>query len=110
MNLVDARYHLHECMIRPDFIGEMEIKMEKDLEKIAQMIANVLNIDPREVTMETTFMGDLGADSLDVFQIVAEIEEEYHITITEEQAVKIQTVKEAIELIYRNREEKQNQS
>lgn len=74
--------------------------MEQDLEKLSQMIANVLNVDPREVTMETTFMEDLGADSLDVFQIVAEIEEEYHIQITEEQASKITTVGEAIRLIH----------
>ena len=73
--------------------------MEQDLMKLSQMIANVLNVDPREVTLETTFMDDLGADSLDIFQIVSEIEEEYEIEITEAQASKIKTVGEAIQLI-----------
>ena len=73
--------------------------MEQDLEKLSQMIANVLNVDPREVTMETTFMEDLGADSLDVFQIIMGIEEEFDIEVPAEQAEKISTVEEAVELI-----------
>lgn len=73
--------------------------MEQDLKNLSQMIANVLNVDPREVTLETTFLDDLGADSLDIFQIVSEIEEEYGIEITEAQASKITTVGEAIQLI-----------
>ena len=77
----------------------MVYQMDLELEKLSKMIANVLNVDPREVTLDTTFMEDLGADSLDIFQIVAEIEEEYHIQITQEQATKISTVREAIALI-----------
>ena len=41
-----------------------------EFEKLQEIIADVLNVDPNEVTMETTFADDLGADSLDVFQIV----------------------------------------
>lgn len=70
-----------------------------ELEKLSKMIADVLSVDPREVTMDTTFMEDLGADSLDIFQIVSAIEEEYEITITEEQASKIKNVREALALI-----------
>ena len=41
-----------------------------ELEKLKKVIAEVLNVDPDEITPETTFMDDLGADSLDVFQII----------------------------------------
>jgi len=52
-----------------------------------------------EITMETTFTDDLGADSLDVFQIIMGIEEEFDIEIPAEEAEKISTVEEAVELI-----------
>ena len=57
------------------------------------------NVDPEEITMDTTFMDDLGADSLDVFQIIMGIEEEFDIEIPAEKAEKITTVEEAVELI-----------
>ena len=56
-------------------------------------------MDPEEITLETTFMDDLGADSLDVFQIIMGIEEEFDIEIPAEKAEKISTVEEAVELI-----------
>ena len=46
-----------------------------EFEKLQNIIAEVLNIDPDEITMETTFVEDLGADSLDIFQIIMGIEE-----------------------------------
>ena len=70
-----------------------------EFEKLKKVIAEVLNVDPEEITMETTFMDDLGADSLDVFQIVMGIEEEFDIEIPDEKAEKITTVEEAVELI-----------
>ena len=57
-----------------------------EFEKLQQIIAEVLNIDPEEITMNTTFVDDLGADSLDVFQIVMGIEEEFDIEIANEEA------------------------
>lgn len=57
-----------------------------EFEKLQEIIADVLNVDPNEVTMETTFADDLGADSLDVFQIVMGIEEEFDIQIEAEEA------------------------
>ena len=68
-------------------------------EKLKKVIAEVLSVDPDEITMETTFMDDLGADSLDVFQIIMGIEEEFDIEIPAEKAEKITTVEEAVELI-----------
>ena len=70
-----------------------------EFEKLKKVIAEVLNVDPEEITMETTFMEDLGADSLDVFQIIMGIEEEFDIEIPAEKAEKISTVEEAVELI-----------
>lgn len=70
-----------------------------EFEKLKQVIADVLNVDPEEITMETTFVDDLGADSLDVFQIIMGIEEEFDIEIPAESAEKITTVEEAVNLI-----------
>lgn len=70
-----------------------------EFEKLKKVIAEVLNVDPDEISMETTFMDDLGADSLDVFQIIMGIEEEFDIEIPAEKAEKITTVEEAVELI-----------
>ena len=52
-----------------------------EFEKIKKIIAEVLNVDEEEITMDTTFVDDLGADSLDVFQIIMGIEEEFDIEI-----------------------------
>lgn len=70
-----------------------------EFEKLKAVIAEVLNVDPEEITMDTTFVDDLGADSLDVFQIIMGIEEEFDIEIPPEKAEKISTVEEAVELI-----------
>ena len=70
-----------------------------EFEKLKKVIAEVLNVDPDEITMDTTFVDDLGADSLDVFQIIMGIEEEFDIEIPAEKAEKITTVEEAVELI-----------
>lgn len=70
-----------------------------EFDKLREVIADVLNVDPNEVTMETTFMEDLGADSLDVFQIIMGIEEAFEIEIPAEKAEHITTVGEAVALI-----------
>lgn len=59
-----------------------------EFEKIKAIIAEVLNVDENEITMETTFTDDLGADSLDVFQIIMGLEEEFDIEIANEDAEK----------------------
>ncbi len=70
-----------------------------EFEKLKKIIAEVLNVDEEEITMETTFVGDLGADSLDVFQIIMGLEEEFDIEIPNEEAEKIVTVGDAVEQI-----------
>ena len=70
-----------------------------EFEKLRQIIAEVLSVDPRELTEETTFVEDLCADSLDIYQIVMGIEETFDIEIAEEDLTKISTVGDAAELI-----------
>ena len=70
-----------------------------EFEKLKKIIAEVLNVDEEEISMETTFVDDLGADSLDVFQIIMGIEEEFDIEIPNEEAEKIVTVGDAVEQI-----------
>ena len=70
-----------------------------EFEKLQEIIAEVLNVDPEEITMDTTFVDDLGADSLDVFQIIMGIEEEFDIEFSNEDAEKIVTVGDAVEQI-----------
>ena len=70
-----------------------------ELEKLKKIIAEVLNVDEDEITMNTTFVDDLGADSLDIFQIIMGIEEEVDIEIANEDAENIVTVGDAVEEI-----------
>ena len=70
-----------------------------EFEKLKGIIADVLNVDENEITMETTFVDDMGADSLDVFQIIMGIEEEFDIEIDQEEAEKIVSVGDAVEEI-----------
>ena len=71
-----------------------------ELEKIKAIIAEVLNIDADSITADTTFVDDLGADSLDIFQIIMGIEEEYDIELENEAVEQIQTVGDAIEALH----------
>ena len=70
-----------------------------DFEKLQGIIAEVLNLEAEEITMAATFVDDLGADSLDIFQIIMGIEEEFDIEIPNEIAEKIVTVGDAVEAI-----------
>ena len=70
-----------------------------ELDKLKKIIAEVLCVDTREITEETTFVDDLCADSLDLYQIVMGIEEEFAIEISQTDAEKITTVGEAVRLI-----------
>ena len=71
--------------------------MEFDLLK--EIIAEVLNVDADEITADTTFVDDLGADSLDVFQIIMGVEEKLNIEVDTDAAEKLSTVGDAVELI-----------
>ena len=70
-----------------------------EFEKIREIIADVLNLDLDEITEDKKFVDDLGADSLDIFQIIFGIEESFDIEIDNEEAEKIVTVGDAVEQI-----------
>ena len=70
-----------------------------EFEKLQGIIAEVLNVDTEDITMATTFVDDLGADSVDIFQIIMGIEEEFDIEIPQEAAENIVTVGDAVEQI-----------
>ena len=70
-----------------------------EFEKLQGIIAEVLNIEPEEVNTGSTFVDDLGADSLDIFQIIMGIEEEFDIEIPTEAAEQIVSVGDAVEQI-----------
>ncbi|MCI9050511.1 MAG: acyl carrier protein [Lachnospiraceae bacterium] len=70
-----------------------------EFEKLQKIISEVLNVGEDEITMDTTFVDDLGADSLDIFQIIMGIEEEFDIEIANEDAEKIISVGDAVEQI-----------
>lgn len=77
--------------------------MELDLLK--KIIADVLSVDPDKITPDTTFIDDLGADSLDVYQIIMAVEDELGIEVNEEDAEKISTVGDAVDLIRKTKGE-----
>lgn len=70
-----------------------------EFEKLQEIIAEVLNMEKEEIRPEMKFVEDLGADSLDVFQIIMGIEEEFDIEIDNEEAEKISTVQDAADQI-----------
>lgn len=70
-----------------------------EFEKLQKIIAEVLNVETNDITMDTTFVDDLGADSLDIFQIIMGIEEEFDVEIPNEAAEHIITVGDAVEQI-----------
>ena len=70
-----------------------------EFEKIQEIIADVLNIGVDEINPDSKFVDDLGADSLDIFQIIMGIEEAFDIEIENEDAEKIVTVGDAVDQI-----------
>lgn len=67
--------------------------------KIKSMIADRLGVDEAEVTLEASFKDDLGADSLDLVELVMELEDEFDLEISDEEAEKISTVGDVVEYI-----------
>lgn len=70
-----------------------------EFEKLQNIIAQVLNVSIEEITEEASFVDDLGADSLDIFQIMMGIEDEFGIEIPSEEAEQVVTVSDALEKI-----------
>ena len=74
-------------------------KMDELFEKIKKLIAEKLDVDEGKITMEASFRQDLGADSLDTYELVYAIEESMGISIPDEKANEFETVRDAYEYI-----------
>jgi len=73
--------------------------MSKIEDKIKKIIVEQLDVDKSKLCNESSFSKDLGADSLDIIELIMSIEEEFKVSISDEDAEKITTIKEAIEFI-----------
>ena len=74
-----------------------------EFEKLQNIIAEVMNVSADEISMETTFVEDLGADSLDIFQIIMGIEEEFDVEIPTEDLEKLSTVQDVADYVEAHR-------
>lgn len=70
-------------------------------ERVIEIVSENLGVNKEQITRSTAFIEDLGADSLDIVELVMELEEDFDITIPDDQAEKIKTVGEAIDYIER---------
>ncbi|MEO8496993.1 MAG: acyl carrier protein [Planctomycetota bacterium] len=73
-------------------------------ERVVDIVAEQLGVDKDKISKETSFVNDLGADSLDTVELVMELEEEFDINIPDDAAEKIQTVGQAIDFIEKSQE------
>jgi acyl carrier protein len=68
-------------------------------ERVVEIVAEQMGVDKTQITRETSFVNDLGADSLDTVELVMEFEDEFDISIPDEEAEKIQTVGQGIDYV-----------
>ena len=80
--------------------------MDELFNKIQKLIAEKLDLDESKVTMDSSFRGDLGADSLDTYELVYAIEEELGVSIPDEKANEFETVRDAYNFIKAEKESK----
>lgn len=80
------------------------MKQDEILKKVTAILVENLGVQDSEVTMESRFLDDLGADSIMLAEIIMNLEDEYHIRIADEDAFRIRTVGDAV--LYINEQEK----
>jgi len=73
-------------------------------DKVKAIVVEQLSVDESEVSVNSTFIDDLGADSLDIVELIMAFEEEFNVEIPDEVAERIKTVKDAVEFIDREKQ------
>src|SRR5579871_1445884 len=94
-----ATGYVNDCFGRSQTVASVE-------ERVIDIVCENLGVNKEQVTRQTSFQEDVGADSLDIVELVMELEEEFEITIPDDQAEKIKTVGEAIDYIEREQAKK----
>jgi acyl carrier protein len=82
---------------------------EEIKEKVIKIVSEQMGVDKSEINMETSFVNDLNADSLDTVELVMEFEDEFEMSIPDEEAEKIQTVGAAVEYIMKHQGQKKQE-
>lgn len=77
----------------------MEVYMNETLTKAQAIISEVLKVDPTRITGNTNFVEDLGADSIDLIELIMRLEEEFNIQISREEAMQITTMQQAVAIL-----------
>jgi acyl carrier protein len=78
---------------------ELKGRIGMVFEKVRELLAEQLEIDPEEIDMDTDILDDLGADSLDVVELVMSLEEEFGVVITDEHAGELRTVRQLVDFV-----------
>jgi len=89
-------------------IDEVDVQAIKS--KVIDIISEQMGVDKSEVSLETSFINDLNADSLDTVELVMEFEDEFDMSIPDEEAEKIQTVGAAVEYIVKVAQSRKKES
>ena len=87
-----------------------EIDVQAIENKVIEIISEQMGVDKSEITRDTSFINDLNADSLDTVELVMEFEDEFDMSIPDEEAEKIQTVGAAVEYIINIAQTKKKES
>src|SRR5437588_12430978 len=99
-----GRFRPHPLRLGPRFWEDSVVPSVE--ERVIEIVCENLGVNKEQVTSQTSFQEDVGADSLDIVELVMELEEEFEITIPDDQAEKIKTVGEAIDYIEREQAKK----
>ena len=97
------RAHCALAIVPPAAVeGGVHVEREEIIEKVKAVIVEQLNVEEEDVTEDASFVDDLGADSLDIVELVMALEDKFGISIPDEEAENIKTVGNAVEFISAN--------
>jgi acyl carrier protein len=100
-------YDVNQSALGPQEWEDLPVPTRDEiLEKVREIVGEQMGVDKGEINMETSFVNDLNADSLDTVELVMELEDEFDMSIPDEEAEKLQTVGAAVEFIEKHIEAK----